>query len=44
MLYRTNAQSRLIEDALRRAVIAGLEEGLLPHNRSLETRAGVEED
>ena len=24
--------------------IAGLEEGLLPHNRSLETRAGVEEE
>ena len=44
VLYRTNAQSRLIEDALRRAVIAGLEEGLLPHNRSLETRAGVEEE
>ena len=25
-------------------VIAGLEEGLLPHNRSLETRAGIEEE
>ena len=25
-------------------VIAGLEKGLLPHNRSLETRTGIEEE